>query len=389
MRLLVLCEVLGPDGGMERYLETVLPVLADRCSALRVLSRRITGDHAPLDVREVAWSEEHEPPNVAAADAIRSQIADFRPDLVIAHNVMDAGVMAAARDASRLVAHLHDHRVFCPNGDRLFPRSRTICTATMGIACSVNTVLQGCMAGPRPPSFALLQRRKALRDTYRAADAFVTASAYMTHEAINNGIERTRIHTLPLPLPDTAFASAIAPQPDPEAIVLFSARIAPQKGLQSLVDAIARIAKKRRPILRIAGVGPDLEPSIAHARSRGVLTEELGRLDREAMQAAIDAASVIAVPSLWAEPFGYVGIEALARGKPVAAYDVGGIRTWLDDGRNGYLAPVGDTSELAQAIIALLDPILHTDFSFSALASAERFRLAPHVKRLEEVYAAR
>ena len=389
MRLLVLCEVLGPDGGMERYLETVLPALEGRCSALRVLSRRISGAYPALDAHAVAWSDEHEPPSAAAAEELRSQLASFRPDLVIAHNVMDAGVMAAARSASRLVAHIHDHRVFCPNGDRLFPRTQTICTATMGMACAINTVLQGCMAGPRPRSFALLDRRKALRDTYRAADAIVTASSYMTHEAIDNGIERTRIHTLPLPLPDDAFIDAIAPQPDPEPIVLFSARIAPQKGLRSLIDAIARISKKRRPVLRIAGVGPDLEPSLAHAQTRGVVTEVLGRLDRHAMQAAIDAASVIAVPSLWAEPFGYVGIEALARGKPVAAYDVGGIRTWLDDGRNGYLAPVGDTSEMAQAIIALLDPVLHTDFSFSARASAERYRLTPHVERLEEVYAAR
>ena len=389
MRLLVLCEVFGSDGGMERYLETVLPALDLRCAALRVIARRTTGDPTTLDVHEVAWADEHAPPDVAAAAAIREHVQTFRPDLVIAHNILDAGVMLAARSASRLVVHLHDHRIFCPNGDRLFPRTQHICTAAMGMACTINTVLQGCMAGPRPKSFALLERRKALRESYRTADAIVTASAYMTHEAIANGIERTRVHTLPLPLPDDAFIDAIAPEPDPAATVLFSARIAPQKGLPSLIDAIASISRKRRPLLRIAGVGPDLEPSLAHARARKVETQVLGRLDRAAMRAAIDATSVIALPSLWAEPFGYVGIEALARGKPVAAYDVGGVKTWLDDGRNGYLAPVGDTAELAQAIIALLDPVLHTDFSYSARASAERYRLTPHLDRLEEVYAAR
>lgn len=374
---------------MERYLELVLPALTERCSALRVLARRTDDDRSGLDVETIAWSDEHEPPNDAAAEAVRAQIAAFRPDIIIAHNVLDAGVMNAARSVSRLIAHVHDHRIFCPNGDRLFPRSQKICTATMGAACAVNTVLQGCMAGPRLPSFALLGRRGDLRDAYRAADAIVVASAYMMHEAVRNGIERTRVHTLSLPLPDEAFADGIAPEPDPAATVLFSARIAPQKGLRSLIDALARISKKRRPLLRIAGVGPDLDPNLAHASARNVVVESLGRLDPVQMRAAIDATSVIAVPSLWAEPFGYVGIEALARGKPVAAYDVGGIRTWLDDGRNGYFAPVGDTAELAQAIIALLDPVLHTDFSFSARASAERFRLAPHLERLEEVYAAR
>ena len=374
---------------MERYLELVLPALTERCSALRVLARRTDGDRSGLDVETIAWSDEHERPSDAAAEAVRAQIAAFRPDIIIAHNVLDAGVMKAARGVSRLIAHVHDHRIFCPNGDRLFPRSQNICTAAMGAACAVNTVLQGCMAGPRPRSFALLGRRGDLRAAYRAADAIVVASAYMLHEAVRNGIARTRVHTLSLPLPDEAFAEAIAPEPDPAATVLFSARIAPQKGLRSLIDALARISKKRRPLLRIAGVGPDLEPSLAHAAARNVAVESLGRLDPAQMRAAIDATSVVAVPSLWAEPFGYVGIEALARGKPVAAYDVGGIRTWLDDGRNGYFAPVGDTAELAQAVIALLDPVLHTDFSFSARASAERFRLAPHLERLEEVYAAR
>ena len=211
----------------------------------------------------------------------------------------------------------------------------------------------------------------------------------MADEAIANGIDPARMHILPYPLPDDAFNDAIAPRPDPTATVLFSARIAPQKGLRSLIDAISSIPRKRRPLLRIAGVGPDLESSRARAVARNVSCEVLGRLDRGAMRAAIDETSVVAVPSIWAEPFGYVGIEALARGKPVAAYDVGGIKTWLDDGRNGYFAPVGDTAELAQAIISLLDPVLHTDFSFSARASAERYRLAPHIERLEELYAAR
>jgi len=374
---------------MERYLEIVLPVLDVRCATLRVLARRITDDQASLDVQQIDWADEHARPDAEAARAVRLQVQTFRPDVIIVHNVLDSGVMTEVRNVSRLVAHLHDHRVFCPNGDRLFPRAQHICTARMGMACRVNTVMQGCMAGPRPASFSLLDRRKELRDSYFAADAVVTASAYMADEAIANGIDPARMHILPYPLPDDAFNDAIAPRPDPTATVLFSARIAPQKGLRSLIDAISSIPRKRRPLLRIAGVGPDLESSRARAVARNVSCEVLGRLDRGAMRAAIDETSVVAVPSIWAEPFGYVGIEALARGKPVAAYDVGGIKTWLDDGRNGYFAPVGDTAELAQAIISLLDPVLHTDFSFSARASAERYRLAPHIERLEELYAAR
>lgn len=49
------------------------------------------------------------------------------------------------------------------------------------------------------------------------------------------------------------------------------------------------------------------------------------------------AATVVAVPSRWPEPCGMVGLQAMHHARPVVDFDVGGIRDWLDDGRNGGL----------------------------------------------------
>jgi glycosyltransferase involved in cell wall biosynthesis len=48
------------------------------------------------------------------------------------------------------------------------------------------------------------------------------------------------------------------------------------------------------------------------------------------------------------------GPEAMAYGKPVVAFDVGGVRDWLVHGVNGLLVPRGDTAGLATAITELL-----------------------------------
>ena len=54
------------------------------------------------------------------------------------------------------------------------------------------------------------------------------------------------------------------------------------------------------------------------------------------------------MPSLWPEPFGLVGIEALAAGRPVVASATGGIGDWLEDGVGGLMVPPGDPGALAR-----------------------------------------
>ena len=58
--------------------------------------------------------------------------------------------------------------------------------------------------------------------------------------------------------------------------------------------------------------------------------------------------------SLWPEPFGMAGPEAMRYGLPVVAFDAGGIREWLMDGCNGYLIPWKDDACFAERLDELL-----------------------------------
>jgi glycosyltransferase involved in cell wall biosynthesis len=123
------------------------------------------------------------------------------------------------------------------------------------------------------------------------------------------------------------------------------------KGVDVLVRAMP-LVRERVPACRAVVVGGSggrsLRPSPGvevHAR---VPKPELARL--------YGRATLFALPSR-AEAFGHVLAEAMAYRLPCVASDTGGIPEVVDDGRTGYLVPVGDHRALADRIVELLtDP---------------------------------
>ncbi|HEV7589276.1 MAG TPA: glycosyltransferase, partial [Longimicrobium sp.] len=143
--------------------------------------------------------------------------------------------------------------------------------------------------------------------------------------------------------------------------------------------------------LTMCGDGPPRAEWEALARSLGVAAEWTGWVDAADRVRLIRSASLLAVPSVWPEPFGLVGLEAGSQGVPAVAFDVGGIGEWLADGDNGRLVP-GDpprAEALAEAIAwAATHPDALAAMRPRARAAAARMSVAAHVERLEQVLAA-
>jgi glycosyltransferase involved in cell wall biosynthesis len=129
------------------------------------------------------------------------------------------------------------------------------------------------------------------------------------------------------------------------------------------------------------------------------LAERMGVADRVVFKGWLSAqdlaqeladASVVAVPSLWPEPFGLVGIEAFAAGRPVVASTTGGIGDWLDDGVSGLGVKPADTAALAAALNELLaDPQRQAVMGAAGAAqAAARFTPEHHVRALTAAYQA-
>ena len=375
----VLCDVAAEFGGAERYWATVLPHLAQR-SVVRLFARRVEGTYAlGLPAQQIDWAEENQP----TSSTTRERIADAirGADTVITANVLDAEVLESVRDSrARWIARVHDHRPFCPNGNKVYPQFSAPCTNAIGGMCYANTLLRGCVRGPHRSSFELIRQRLRVRDAVAHADAVLVSSGYMRDVCIQNGLSEDRIHITPPPLGEAFFAPAVEPR---SAAVLYAGRIEEEKGLLSLVRAVATIAEAARPSIAVAGRGSEsYEHAVREAaRHAHVHVQWLGFLDQPHLVQAIDEARVFALPSLWPEPFGLGATQALARSRPVVAYNVGGVGDWIADPH--FSVPRGDERALG-SVIEILCNDAHAWQRASAQSReiAERYRLSGHIDRL-------
>src|SRR5918996_1070833 len=145
----------------------------------------------------------------------------------------------------------------------------------------------------------------------------------------------------------------VEPYAGSEPRLLCIGRLIPVKGHLVLLRSLAQ-ARGRVPdlVLDVAGQGP-LEPALkAYAGELGLsdAVRFLGFVSP--IQGAIEDAAAVVVPSL-GEGFGMVALEAMERGRPVIASDVGGLPEIVADGETGFVVPAGDAEALADAMVAL------------------------------------
>jgi glycosyltransferase involved in cell wall biosynthesis len=216
----------------------------------------------------------------------------------------------------------------------------------------------------------------------------ITISGYMRDVLVDNQFPAAKIEVLPN---FTRLDEPLFDVPEEDA-VLFVGRFTPEKGLLELLDAVSRTASK--PKLVVVGKDGVLGQSAfqseieRRANDAGVSVEFNGWVVGDDLRRAFARSKVVAVSSVWPEPFGLVGIEAMAQGKPVVAFDCGGIREWLDDGRTGYAVPHGDLDAFASRIDQLLtDDEGRLRMRQAARADALRyFTPAVHTNRLLGIY---
>jgi glycosyltransferase involved in cell wall biosynthesis len=210
----------------------------------------------------------------------------------------------------------------------------------------------------------------------------------MRTEYLRHGVSPNRIRIAPLPLATNDVDIALSPPQPPRGRILLMGRLNKSKGGHYLIPAIARASQKlgQSLTLTVAGTGPERASLEDDAEKFQVAAQFVGWIDTRRKAELLGETDLLAVPSLWPEPFGLVGIEAGAFGVPAVGYAVGGIPDWLIPGQTGELAPGDPTSVagLADAIVrALENPEHHAELRRGARQLARRFTLDAHLAKLE------
>lgn len=178
-------------------------------------------------------------------------------------------------------------------------------------------------------------------------------------------------------------------------LILFVGRMVESKGADFLIRAATAVQHQLPEVeVVLIGDGPLREKLEERARQSLRRYRFLGAQSPEEVRRWMNRASIFCAPSVRAdsgseEAFGMVYAEAQAVGKPVVAFNSGGVSEVVAHGRTGFLASERDWQGLAKYIFVLLeDPSLRKRFGFAGREDMVRhFDLEQRTRVLENIYS--
>ncbi|WP_054957615.1 N-acetyl-alpha-D-glucosaminyl L-malate synthase BshA [Paenibacillus dakarensis] len=209
----------------------------------------------------------------------------------------------------------------------------------------------------------VLAQDESLKDLIRLAinesDAVTAVSQDLIRETrevldINRDIDLTYNfvdHRVYYPRDSASLRQDFA-EPD-EKVLMHISNFRPVKRVSDVVDIFARVNEQVPSKLLLVGEGPDLPKIQCQINELGLADKVhfLGKQDEIAH--VISMADVLLLPSE-KESFGLVALEAMACGVPTVGSLAGGIPELVTHGETGFLAPVGDSGQMAEYVINIL-----------------------------------
>lgn len=172
-----------------------------------------------------------------------------------------------------------------------------------------------------------------------------------------------------------------------EKVLMHISNFRPVKRVSDVVDIFHQVSQEVPSKLLFVGEGPDLPKIQCKIKELGLADRVhfLGKQDDIAH--VISMADVLLLPSE-KESFGLVALEAMACGVPTIGSIAGGIPELVKHGETGFLAPIGDTKQMAEYCISLLkNPELAERMREACLTRAKtEFSSDKMMAAYEEIY---
>ncbi|RLE33329.1 MAG: hypothetical protein DRJ61_07500 [Acidobacteria bacterium] len=248
---------------------------------------------------------------LAASTATGSRLESLGPliesaDVIHAQNIMNPEALRRIVSTGKAVVTVQDHRVFCPGMGKTLPDGTRCNIPFENADCSVCLVDEAY----RQQVVTLTKERlKAIGDA-----TLIVLSNYMAEELAAVGLGHAVV------IPPWVGVGPLRGKSGNSFVL--AGRLVRHKGV---LDGWRAWTDAGCPLpLKVLGEGTLTEDLVG--------ADSLGWVDHRRCVAEISRARALLFPSFWQEPFGMLGIEALAQGTPVIAAPSGGMADWVDVG---------------------------------------------------------
>ncbi len=289
--------------------------------------------------------------NRSMGQQLREVIELEQPDLVLCNNLPGWSISVWDEITAAglpIIQVLHDFYLLCPK-DTMFNKGRN-CVQQCGMCAAFR---QQHSAASRQVA-AVIGVSRFVLERFCSRGYFSQATLHVVHNSTPPGLD-----TPP------------APRPSHSGLLRFGyiGTLSENKGVGWLIEQFQALSLNAT--LEIAGTGKhDYEAQIK-AMADPSKVRFVGYQIAERFMRNID---VLVVPSMWAEPFGLVAIEACAQQLPVIATRIGGLPEIIQDNHNGLLCSLDDPDSLGRAMLRLyLDSGLRQRLSRQARESVAPF----------------
>lgn len=310
-------------------------------------------------------------------------------DILHLHSISDPRLVKGCLERIPVIRSMHEPRMFCPGHGKFWMKSEQICRQPAGLHCLVHAYSQQC--APRHPqrlwkSFLNTQFERTVGDRY---GRIIVMSDFMKQESISAGYTAAQISVIPYFTPLVPMENLGGTYTGTKKI-LFIGRIIRHKGFHYLLEALEPLFEREAYQLDIIGDGinrPEMEQWIQASPAKDRIHCH-GWQGRSVIHRFLRETDLLVFPSIYPEAFGIVGIEAMMHAKPVVAFKVGGVSSWLADGETGFLVENKNIPGLRDAIVNILEnPSRYASMAAKARTNAlEKFSPEKHIEKLIECY---
>jgi len=276
-----------------------------------------------------------------------------------------------------IIIHLHDYALICPLWKAYYGLAEICldkCNAIRMITCRMNYInkyiglgrqhfLKGVanlMLSPLIGFIRYIKWPMHNNSIFDSVDAFISVSKATLNIYSKHLPEiRNKPHKViynPILISDDILSKSLNMEHENRGkYTIFMSSGNPVKGPHILAEAIKYIDK-------------EIDVKVIFARCKGTWVEKyikkigvedkvilFKRLDRKNFLEYMINSNVVAMPSIWPEPYGRVAAEANFLGIPVVASRIGGLTEIIEDSVTGYLVEPNNALSLAMGIIKLYE----------------------------------